>query len=407
MMKDNHLHPISQWTVAVLFFLLTVVALYIFVTVAEPPERKPGNKFIAGYSEQPLLTALTEQNLQASLAQLKTTSTDAKTGLLSRLSGTPGCYNTEKFITESFTQAGLRVDTQQCSVVVPVTEYCEILDENGHPLPGVKLLPFAPAGLFPTALPAQGVSGSLVMLSSTQALDLVKKPLEGNIALVKGLQTPVSWSMLAAMGTRAVMVEEDPEASAGADVAAHWNSLNTQYDLKYPRFLVQGPIEQYANKPLRIRCKVTWQTKPVRNVIGILPGKAPQGGTAAREALIITSYYDSNSVVPDLAPGAEQAVSLAAMLNLVKALAPYRGQMQRDIVFVATAGHCQTHEGVTRLLEAIERFSNKGHGEVALQAMLHANQQKLQYIEKAQQLLASPEPWKPSENTAFAANTVR
>ncbi len=55
--------------------------------------------------------------------------------------------------------------------------------------------------------------------------------------------------------------------------------------------------------------------------------------SAAREALIITSYYDSNSVVPDLAPGAEQAMSLAAMLNLVKALAPYKGQLRRDIDF--------------------------------------------------------------------------
>ncbi len=407
MMKDKYTNPISQVTVAALFFILTVVALYIFVTLAEPPERKPGNKYASGYSEKPLLDVLTEANLQTTIAQIKTASTDTKTGNVTRLSGTVGCYRTQGLIDDAFRQAGLQTDKQNFSVVVPVTEYCEILDASSRPLPDVKLYPFEPAGLLPTALPAQGVAGQLVPMASTQPLDLVKKPVEGNIALVNGIPKGVAidsfwWQSLAAMGAHALLVKEDPTASNAVDAPAVWPSLAPPYDVKFPRFLVQGPIEKYANAKLNIRCKVTWQTKPSQNIIGVLPGKAPQPG-APREALIITSYYDSNSVVPDLAPGAEQAMSLAAMLNLVKALAPYKGQLSRDLVFVAIGAHCQAHEGLTHLLQAIEHFTAKGHGEVALQAELDDNAQKLKYLDDAEKILDAPEPWRPIDNSSYRA----
>ena len=313
MMKDKYTNPISQAAVAALFLILTVVVLYIYVTIAEPPERKPGNPFTTGYSEKPLLDALTEARLQATIAQIKTASTDPNTGTLCRMTGTPGCQRTEGLISNSFAQAGLRTATQHFSAVVPVTEYCEVLDESGKALPGIKLYPFAPTGLLPTVLPPEGVAGQLVSIASTQPLDLVKKPIEGNITLVNGFPAKDDsnwWQTLAAMGTRALMVKEDPSASNAVDQPdTRWPSMSSPYDIKFPRFLVQGPIEQFAGKQLRIRCKVTWQTKQSRNLIAILPGKAPQPGTS-HDALIITCYYDSNSVVPELAPGAEQAMSL-------------------------------------------------------------------------------------------------
>ncbi len=62
----------------------------------------------------------------------------------------------------------------------------------------------------------------LVAMPSTQPLDLVKKPVEGNIALVNGIpdvpsNTSFWWSTLAAMGARAVMVKEDPAATNAID----------------------------------------------------------------------------------------------------------------------------------------------------------------------------------------------
>ncbi len=57
-----------------------------------------------------------------------------KPGMISRLSGHRGCYNTEKLISDTFRQAGLQTDTQQFSVVVPVTEYCELLDDVVAPV---------------------------------------------------------------------------------------------------------------------------------------------------------------------------------------------------------------------------------------------------------------------------------
>ena len=59
MMKNTH-STFGQLLAGIVFAVLTVVALYIFVTYAEPPERKPNIKFDRNYDEQPLVTALTE-----------------------------------------------------------------------------------------------------------------------------------------------------------------------------------------------------------------------------------------------------------------------------------------------------------------------------------------------------------
>jgi len=403
MMKDNYTNPISQWIVAALFFILTLTALYFFVFAATPKElRKPTVKFAGGYKEDTLLSALNENNLKASLAQIKTASLDPKTGMLSRVSGTAGCANTEALVTHTFQDAGMTVSTQRFSVVVPVTEYCEVLDEKSQPLPGVKLLPFEPAGLLPTALPAAGVAGDLISLQTTTPLDMVKIPVEGSIVLVNGLTTPADWTTLAAMGARAVMVKEDPAATQAVDAPAKWDSVATPYDIKYPRFYVTGPIEQYAHKKLRIRCKVSWKTKEAHNIIGVLPGQHADGENSTKEALVLTSYYDSWSMVPDLAPGGEQAMPLAVMLNMAKAMASYKGQMKRDVVFIAMGGHCQAIEGVSHLLEAIDQAKPKAEGDAVWQKRIDEHQHKLEYIKYAREILQSEDPWKTSENSAYA-----
>ncbi|HOF88557.1 MAG TPA: M28 family peptidase, partial [Armatimonadota bacterium] len=143
--------------------------------------------------------------------------------------------------------------------------------------------------------------------------------------------------------------------------------------------------------PLTIRCKVTWQSRPARNIIGVLRGQAPD---KVDEALVLTCYYDSYSLVPDVSPGGEQVVSLAVMLEMARALKAYQGSMKRDIVFVATAGHAQALEGVCRLNQAIESFTTKFKDHITFEKQITEHQTKLRYVRTAlDEIIGSEEPW--------------
>lgn len=380
---------------ALVFVALSIAALYIFVSFAEPPERQPESLFHQSYSTDALVRAITPESFQAELAKIKAASNPPGVYQQGRMSGSVGFYNTEKLIRDTFKKAGLKIQTQEFSVVVPVTEYCDILDEAGNPLPDVRIYPFEPNGVIPTVLPKSGVTGEVMVIESTNPLDVVGKSIEGNIVVNSGLDC--DWSMLAAMGAKAVIVKEDAADLAGDPTSAtNWAKMSSAYDTPYARFLARGPIEKYAGKKLGIKCKVTWQTKKVRNIIGVLGSDKP-----AREALIVTSYYDSSSVVPDLAPGGEQALSLAAMLQYAKAMAPYKGQLKRDVIFIAMAGHGQTTEGAVKVLEAIETFTSKASKDTSPEAMLRDNERKLGYARRAIKIIDSEEPWVETNNSGY------
>jgi hypothetical protein len=408
----------SQLVVAVVFAALSLGVLYTFVRIAEPPERKPSQLFTQDYSEQSLDARLTPARLRQRIDEIRSASIPINTRQMGRLCGSPGFYNTERLILETFRRAGLEILTQEFTVVVPVTEYCEMLDENGRPVPGVELFPFEPSAMFPTVLPPGGLTGKVVCTESaapppegftarvvntesSAPLDLVGKRLEGSIVINNGMD--VAWPALAALGVRAVIVREDAmDLTGDPDVPYRWGNLVSYANTPFPRFFARGPVEQCANRQITLRCKVTWQSKKVRNLIGILKSPSP-----AREALVINSYYDSYSAVPDLAPGAEQSLSLATMLDCVEAMASYRGRFRRDVVFVAAAGHSQGLEGASRILQAVEPLRKDPRIRPDLETQAAEHRGRLDDVRRALEIVENEEPWDPSTGPAFYERWTR
>ncbi|MCG3147200.1 MAG: hypothetical protein PCFJNLEI_00638 [Verrucomicrobiae bacterium] len=383
-MSDRQSLPASaQWIVAALFAVLGLATLYWFITFAEPPERTHQAPFQQNYSEAPLLAALHGKDYAARVHEI------ASFG--SRLSGSPGFYRTEQYIVEEFRKAGLEVQTQEFPVVVPVTEVCEISDSSGRPLPDVQLFPFTPSGLIPVSCV---VSGNLVVTEGTELKFLTGHDPRQSIGVTL-LDAAEGWRNFAAVGVPALLVREDGLAKSlqpDPDAASPWEALVTNDETTYPRFLVRGPIEKYAGTAVTIRCRVTWQTKAVRNVLGVLHGEQPKA-----EALVVTSFYDSNSLVPDQAPGGEQSISLAVMLDYAHALARYRGQLQRDVVFIATAGHAQALSGACQLMQALETFSQQRSDYRPLEARLADEKRWLEYTARTAPALDELKSWSPQD----------
>jgi hypothetical protein len=346
----------AQLLPTVLFLLLGWGLLHFFVTIVEPQERKPQVPFSADYSENPLLDVLALNRFDANMDALADAG-QPRDGehSIGRLSGSPGFHRTEALILDIFARAGLNIHTQALQVVVPVTEVCEILDETGRPLEDVRLYPVFPAGLLPIALPPEGITANLLATH-----DLGTGNLNGhaptNTIILSYPGDGNGWPDLASLGVRALIIDDDElEKSFRAD-ADHrgnwWSAQQVTSEATFPRFYARGPLRQHAGRTVRIRCTVTWQERTVQNIVGVLPGRESN-----REALILSAPYDGISVIPDISPAAEAALSLATLLELVEALEPYRGTLKRDVVFVATAGHAQARAGVCRLMEAMDQLT--------------------------------------------------
>ena len=403
MSAGKHKHSIgSQLLVAGLFAVLALAALYGFVRFAEPEERIPRRTFRQDYAEGPLAELLSEHGFEARMAEIAAAGEAPDEPGCGRMSGSPGFYRTEQLILEAYRAAGLEILTQELPVVVPVTEYCEILDAEGRPLEDVRIFPFEPGGIMPIALPAEGIRGELVAVESASPKYLAGHDAEQCIALTT-IDAASDWPSLASVGVRALLVKEESEDVRRAirtspDQQDTWSQVSTLYAVNFPRFLVRGPIERYAGQAIALRCKVTWQTRPVRNLLGVLRADQPRD-----EALVVSCSYDSSSVVPDLAPGSEQSISLAAMLEYVRGLAPYRGGMERDIIFVATAGRCQAMAGEQRLLEAIETLTAGRDDYRTFEERQADEQQNLDHALRAIALLGRPETNAAAEAAAIEA----
>lgn len=388
----------SQLLCAAVYALIGIAALAGYVLFALPPQRQHHEPFRPSYSEQPLLAALASNELSQRLQQIERAGKAPGERAIGRLSGSPGFYRTEALIRQTFAEAGLEIHTQRLPVTVPVTEYCEILDEQGQPLPGVTLYPFTPCGLTPTALPTNGIQGELVYAEQAALRFLAgHRPEESIVLTYLGAG---SWQSLAAAGVKAVIVMEDELRQAlidNPDKPMPWNKIVAGYEVAYPRFLARGPLADFAGRKVTLRCKVTWQEKTVRNLLGVLKGK-----DRAAEALILSAYYDSNSLVPELAPGAEQAIPLAVLLELVRTLAPYQGQLRRDVIFIAAAGKAQSFAGMCRLLEPIETFTLGTADRRAFEDRIREELDWLGYARRGLELVNDDARWGNAAVSAFA-----
>ncbi len=394
MMNNMKKISINQWFVALVFIILGITLLYLFVRFAEPEEAKPALKFTQKYSDDDIITQklLTEAGLKAQLAKIEKASMIPNERVQGRYTGTEGFYRTADEIRKSFAENGLELIDEPFPVTVPVTEYCEILGSNGKPLPGITVYPFEPSGVMTSSLPEEGVSGKLIPTESSQPADLTGKQIEGNIILNNGFDC--QWPIMASMGVKAILIQDDAaELPLSVDDPKSWVNFVTPHDVSFPRFYVRGPINNYANQQLTLRSKVTWQKKMASNILGVL--RAPN---AAQEALVVTAHYDSSSRIPDFAPGGEEALSVAAMLELAKSMSYYKQYLTRDVIFVAEAARTQTMDGTCKLLEAISELKIKPLEGKSIAERLSKAKRQLEFSRQALKMMQGADKWNTGYN---------
>ena len=110
--------------------------------------------------------------------------------------------------------------------------------------------------------------------------------------------------------------------------------------------------ERLANNEVNVRVsgKMTWERRVGQNIRGFIEGGDP---ILRDELVVLTAYYDSMSVVPAIAPGADPTCGIAVLMELARLFGKPEYRPGRSVLFVAVDAHFQGLAGMRAFMEGI------------------------------------------------------
>ncbi len=278
----------------------------------------------------------------------------------SRVTGYPGCDRAAQYVEEKFRAAGLQeITIDEFPVMSPRVGN----DEQPATLTvgdrEFTIYPLWPNLVRTPQTPPEGLTGPLMYGGNGAFSSFNGRPVTGSLALID-FQSQSQWLNAMILGAKAVLFIE-PEETMRGEVEQKFLSMPADV----PRYWVPRDVADYllgmlkaqGDVPARVHCDMQWRKVMAKNISGVIPGSDPR---LKAQRVVIQAYYDSMSIVPSLAPGAESATSLAALLQLIKA---FQAQPpKRTVVFLATAGHFEALAGERRfVMETVRGARADGH----------------------------------------------
>lgn len=268
----------------------------------------------------------------------------------SRVPGTPGNLEAARYVEARFREVGLSdVRAEEYEVTVPVTKSAS-LQVNGRSL---KIFPLYPNHVVPSSTPVDGLSGPLIYAGTGQPRDFNGQKIQDSI-VVLDFNSGMNWITAADLGAKAVIFLE-PQLTTRGDAERKFANL----PVEVPRYYAPGETASIllgaalntsrldgSNRGQSaaflgegtVKSRVVWERVKARNIIGYVKGTdtalADQGKD---DTIIINAYYDSMSIAPDLAPGAEAAANSAALLEVARRFVAKRPKY--TVMFVANGAH--------------------------------------------------------------------
>ncbi len=295
----------------------------------------------------------------------------------SRVPGHKGNEAAARFLVDYLKQPALGlqdVGTHRFRVPSPVNKGTELSVTTGRGSETIAVRPFWP-NLSRTTTCSIGADKAvpLIYAQRGELSDYNGVDVAGSVVLLD-FASGMKWLDAANLGAKAVIFIEPAEALRGE---AEAKFLMTPLD--FPRFWIErregqalaarcedaatARAEAKAQKvdpaPWPVTCsvksRVDWENSVVENVYAFFRAKEVDtsgmdaaakkaAGKRAKELIILSSHFDSTSVVPDIAPGAEGATGAAGLLELCHL---YAGKpLDRDVLVLFTNAHYQTLKGM-------------------------------------------------------------
>ncbi|HAA02159.1 MAG TPA: hypothetical protein DCE18_02165, partial [Syntrophobacteraceae bacterium] len=260
-------------------------------------------------------------------------------GLNDRSMGSTGADQAAEYIFKQFTEAGLSsVGTQKFLHPVPEASAASLQVDGVS----MRLFPWGPNMAYLPMTPEEGLTGSLVYVGDGNLENFQGHAIHGAIVVMNS-GTGGNWMNAAMLGASALIYLGDRDSTRN-----EYQQQNIPTPVAFPRFWISSEggqrLQALAAKrdlAVTVTARTRWQNKLVRNVYGLIPGKSEK---LKEELIILEAFYDASSPVLGLAPGADEAVSIGALLTLARHLG--ENPPERSVLLVATTGNAQGLAGM-------------------------------------------------------------
>lgn len=266
-------------------------------------------------------------------------------GLGSRVAGYPGAEQAALYLQQQFRDIGLDdITFHKYDVSVPVEKsgYLEVTGQGER----IDIHGLWPNLVRTSTLPDGGIDGALLYGGTGEYEELDGLEIDGAIVLLD-FNSGDNWLNCAYLGAAAVVFTE-PDSTVYLEGERKFLTM----PLDLPRFWVPKAagerLRQAAESAasVHLEYRMDWERKPAWNVMGFIPGYDP---LLQDEVIVIESYYDAMSVVPALAPGAEQAAGVTALLEMARYFREH--PPARSVVFLATSAHHLAMRGIDDFIQ--------------------------------------------------------
>ncbi len=268
-------------------------------------------------------------------------------GLGSRVTGYPGAEQAALHIHRQFRHTGLHdITFHKYDVSVPVDKGGTLQVSGG---PTARLHGLWPNLVRTPTLPDGGMDGPLIWGGKGEFEDLDGQDVVGSV-VVLDFNSGDNWLNTAYLGASAVIFIE-PDSTVYLEGERKFLTM----PLDLPRFWVseedgnalRRSIDRHGGKvDAHLEYRMDWERRPAWNVMGMIPGHDP---LLRDDVIVLESYYDAMSVVPSLAPGAEQAAGITTLLELARYFRQH--PPARTVLFLATSAHHLALRGVDDFIQ--------------------------------------------------------
>ncbi|MYA24673.1 MAG: M28 family peptidase, partial [Gemmatimonadetes bacterium] len=277
---------------------------------------------------------------------------DTFAGLGSRVAGYRGADQAAQIVQERFRAIGLDdVTVHEYDVSIPVDKggFLQVVGSDEKvPIHGLW-----PNLVKTSTLPEGGMTKRLIDAGAGEYADMDSKQVEGSVALMD-FNSGDAWLNAAYLGAQAIIFIE-PDSTVYLEGEKKFLTM----PLDLPRFWVNRQVGQHLRRQLategeqtlHLQYRMDWERRPAWNILGTIPGYDP---LLKEDVIVLEAYYDAMSVVPALAPGAEQASGITALLELARYFR--ENPPARTVVFLATSAH---HLGLRGVDDFIQRYLRK------------------------------------------------
>jgi hypothetical protein len=298
-----------------------------------------------------------------------------------RRTGTPGCNDAADYIRERLSAAN---PEQLDSVHFAVP----IIDHQGSKLVvggrEITLQPIIYNAITPESLPPEGLQAQLVYVGKGELADFNGKEIEGAIVLME-FDSGRNWLNAASLGASALIY-----INRGVTPKNRFAGKEELSPVQFPCFWIEeeslhilgdtsaAGLTVLNSTSVRLETSMRWVQAKAENIFAFFPGTDTDRRS---ELLIVEAFYDSSSFIPDRAPGADEALSIAGLLDLADHLS--LNPPERPFLLIATSGHAQGLAGIREIIWATNARS-KDLRSIEKQLKADAKQRK-EFIELLEQ----------------------